>query len=387
MDRFVDRSLAGHLLAARLLPYAEPPDVIIVARSPAGLPVAEVLAWELTAPLYGLATLADGAVANRQVILTDDGLADADALTDAIATLRAAHPRRLVIALPVASAAAADALRAVADEVITVLTPARVPCVADWYVAPPHRRGATDDPHASAPWDAAVADAMQATASARPVTVPADHSRLSAVLTEPTEARGLALLAYLPGTDGAAERRAIRQALHASGVITLELELLDDLELADGAVHRARCADLPLLAERVLLGAAWLGDATARPAHPLAAVGIGPGAAPALLAATRRPDLIDAVVAIDGYPDAVGCALTTARTPALLLAEDRDRTVVAAHHHAMHLHDGERHFVLLPSDDADRIARTARLTAAWIGTHLALVPTPADGLVAISATP
>ncbi|MET0728725.1 MAG: phosphoribosyltransferase [Acidimicrobiales bacterium] len=69
----------------------------------------------------------------RDVVLVDDGLATGVTAEASLRALRGRHPRRLVLAVPVAAADTADRLRALADEVITVQSPIDFRAVGQWY--------------------------------------------------------------------------------------------------------------------------------------------------------------------------------------------------------------------------------------------------------------
>ena len=75
------------------------------------------------------------AVAGRDVLLVDDGLATGVTARAALGELRAEHPRRLVFAAPVCAPQSAAALRAEgdADEVVCVAAPAVLGAVSRWY--------------------------------------------------------------------------------------------------------------------------------------------------------------------------------------------------------------------------------------------------------------
>jgi putative phosphoribosyl transferase len=72
-------------------------------------------------------------IADRTVVLVDDGIATGVSARAALRWLRTRGPRRLVLATPVASSAALDRLRGEADEVVTLQIPGRFGAVSGWY--------------------------------------------------------------------------------------------------------------------------------------------------------------------------------------------------------------------------------------------------------------
>jgi putative phosphoribosyl transferase len=72
-------------------------------------------------------------VADRTVIVVDDGLATGATMHAAVTALRTLSPARIVVATPVASHEAVDALRTVADECVCAYLPARLYSVGQWY--------------------------------------------------------------------------------------------------------------------------------------------------------------------------------------------------------------------------------------------------------------
>ena len=192
-ERFIDRTDAGKLLAAKLIQYAGRQDTIVLALPRGGVPVAFEIARTLRAPLDvfmvrklglpGHEELAMGAIATggvmvlntdvvahlyipqrtidtitrqeqhelkrrellyrgdrpapdvrgKTVILVDDGLATGSTMRAAIAALRKSEPGRLVIAVPVAPPSEVAELESEVDEVVCVFTPKGFDGVSRWY--------------------------------------------------------------------------------------------------------------------------------------------------------------------------------------------------------------------------------------------------------------
>jgi putative phosphoribosyl transferase len=72
-------------------------------------------------------------VAGKTVILIDDGLATGATMAAAAAALRAQHPARLIVAVPVSATETCEAFRDLADEVVCAATPEPFVAVGQWY--------------------------------------------------------------------------------------------------------------------------------------------------------------------------------------------------------------------------------------------------------------
>jgi len=73
-------------------------------------------------------------LANRIVILIDDGLATGSTMRAAAHAVRAQRPARVIIAVPVGAPQTCSELAAIADEVTCVNTPEPFSAVGQWYL-------------------------------------------------------------------------------------------------------------------------------------------------------------------------------------------------------------------------------------------------------------
>lgn len=193
MTLFANRTEAGKVLAKRLQHLAGRTDVVVLALPRGGVPVAVVVARDLDAPLdvlvvrkigapgheeFAIGAIASGNVRvlshniidqlgisperldelverqqaelerrerqyrgdrpfpdleDQTVIVVDDGLATGSTMEAAVKALRQHHPRKIIVAVPVAPPNIPSELSAAADEVIAVHQPPDFQAVGQFY--------------------------------------------------------------------------------------------------------------------------------------------------------------------------------------------------------------------------------------------------------------
>lgn len=72
-------------------------------------------------------------ISKRTVILVDDGLATGATMRAAAQAVQAQHPKRLIVAVPIASRQACEELQSSADEVFCCAAPEPFTAVGAWY--------------------------------------------------------------------------------------------------------------------------------------------------------------------------------------------------------------------------------------------------------------
>ena len=72
-------------------------------------------------------------LANKTVILIDDGLATGSTMRAAVAAIRRQEPAQIIVAVPVGAPSTCDEMRDVADDVVCLRTPEPFVAVGLWY--------------------------------------------------------------------------------------------------------------------------------------------------------------------------------------------------------------------------------------------------------------
>ena len=192
-QKFLNRIQAGQMLAQKLQAYKNHEDVLVLALPRGGVPVAFEVATHLNVPLDicivrklgvpGHKELAMGAIAaeniivlnqdiidslgidqeqisqvinqelqelrrrdqvyrghqppvnvhNKIVILIDDGIATGATIRAAIAILRQQQPRKIIVAVPIASLSICKEFRLEVDDVVCLQSPEFMSAIGWWY--------------------------------------------------------------------------------------------------------------------------------------------------------------------------------------------------------------------------------------------------------------
>jgi len=220
---------------------------------------------------------------------------------------------------------------------------------------------------------------MKATMELTPVLVAAGSATLAGDLSTPAGAKGLVVFAHGSGSSRFSPRnRYVADVLNERSIGTLLVDLLTaEEEREDQFTARLRF-DIGLLTDRVVAVADWLAlqtQAIGGPPHALGVFGASTGAAAALLAAVRRPRLVQAVVSRGGRPDLAGPEVALVRAPTLLIVGGRDTEVLEMNRDAMAQMKCETKLEIVPGathlfEEPGALAKVARLAADWFSTHL-----------------
>jgi len=169
-----------------------------------------------------------------------------------------------------------------------------------------------------------------------PVTVEIGSIHLFGDLAMPPEATGLVLFAHGSGSSRHSPRnQAVAQSLNAAGLATLLFDLLTAEEEVIDLITRQLRFNIELLAKRLVAATDWVARQPATATLHIGYFGSSTGAAAALIAAAKRPDLVQAVVSRGGRPDLAMRVLPLVLAPTLLIVGGHDQPVIAMNKEAL----------------------------------------------------
>lgn len=309
-------------------------------------------------------------VRGRTVILVDDGIATGFTAQTAIKVLRGRGARRVILAAPVAPAAALQRFRQVADEVVFLATPEPFWAIGQWYG---DFSQVTDDQVRAAlaafPVPGEKAEQGERAVECR-IELPG--VRLYGDLTIPAGPWGLVIFAHGSGSSRLSPRnRSVAAALNQAGLATLLFDLLTDAEERD----RSNVFDIRLLAQRLVLVTRWAQDRPDVRDLDIGYFGASTGAAAALLAAAELGDDVRAVVSRGGRPDLAGSRLPEVLSPTLLIVGGRDDVVIELNRQAEARMSCERRLVVVPGathlfEEPGTLEKVSDLALRWFEIFL-----------------
>lgn len=326
-------------------------------------------------------------VAGRTVILIDDGVATGASMYAAIQAVRQMNPKKLVVAAPVAPNSTYNWLRTEADELVIPRVPEYFYAVGQFYE---HFSQTTDEEvimllHSAEQFHTTKAARPDGSASEsvsvpfqQDVLIPAGHVTLQGTLTLPVRARGVVLFVHGSGSSRRSARNLyVAEVLQKNGLGTLLFDLLTaEEEAVDHRTAELRF-NIPLLTERLLGATEWVRRNERAGSLSIGYFGASTGAAAALVAAARLPQVIGAVVSRGGRPDLAGESPRFVCAPTLLIVGSRDEIVITLNRQAMAvLKCQTKQLILVPGathlfEEAGALEEVARVASDWLVHYLA----------------
>ena len=149
-----------------------------------------------------------------------------------------------------------------------------------------------------------------------------------------------------------------------------------DLLTVEEEQDRRNVFDIALLSHRLVEAMIEIGRNARLSPLPIGLFGASTGGGAALHAASRRPDLVRAVVSRGGRPDLAGVdALEKVACPTLLIVGENDRQVIALNRTAASLLRCPHEIVIIPGaghlfEESGTMMQVIDHASRWFRTHL-----------------
>lgn len=216
---------------------------------------------------------------------------------------------------------------------------------------------------------------------AKHLSIEAGAATLGAVLRVPPEARGIVLFAHGSGSSRLSPRNNyVAEQLAAAHLATLLFDLLTGQEERLDALTAELRFDIAFLTQRLMEATAWVQADPGLEPLAIAYFGASTGAAAALTAAARIPQ-VRAVVSRGGRPDLAGPALAQVRAPTLLIVGGNDPEVLELTRRALAQMTCEAQLAIVPHathlfPERGALEQVAELASRWLALHLERTPDP-----------
>lgn len=209
-----------------------------------------------------------------------------------------------------------------------------------------------------------------------PIRIAVDRVILEGDLAIPPEAKGIVVFVHGSGSSRFSSRnRFVAQFLQRDGLATLLFDLLTKQEEEiDNYTMKLRF-DIGLLAERLAGVTEWVTSQGETGNLSVGYFGASTGAAAALIAETRNPAAVHAIVSRGGRPDLAGQALGRVRAPTLLIVGGNDQQVILLNEQAMGQMNAPKKMVIIPGathlfEEPGTLESAAKLASQWFRQYL-----------------
>jgi putative phosphoribosyl transferase len=210
----------------------------------------------------------------------------------------------------------------------------------------------------------------------RLLRIQTDDVELEGFLVIPANAIGLVVFAHGSGSSRHSSRnKYVASILQKAGLGTLLFDLLTQEEEAIDLRTRNLRFDIPMLARRVAGVTDWLRSQPLTQNYAIGYFGASTGAAAALIAASRHPHTVHAVVSRGGRPDLADNALPHVGAATLLIVGGEDLPVLELNWEAYRLLRCKKQLEIIPGathlfEEPGTLDMAARLARDWFRENL-----------------
>jgi len=208
------------------------------------------------------------------------------------------------------------------------------------------------------------------------VHIQIEGQALDGILGVPDNAWGVVVFAHGLGSSRFSSRNQfVAQELRRKGLATLLFDLHTAVEREANGFAHTLSPNVDLLADRVTAATDWLLAQPFVAELSIGYFGSSTGAAAALVACTRRPKLIEAVVTRSGRPDLAVPVLPDVQAPTLLIVGSRDVPILQMNEEAQQHFSVETALEVIPGathlfGEPGALEKAARLAHNWFRQYL-----------------
>lgn len=209
------------------------------------------------------------------------------------------------------------------------------------------------------------------------VRIPCPGALLHGDLSIPAGAQGLVIFAHGSGSSRRSPRnRLVAEVMHHRRLATLLFDLLTPAEAASEARTGALRFNIPMLTDRLMAAARWARGEKKTSNLGIGLFGASTGAAAALCAAARIPE-IQALVSRGGRTDLAGVDTSRVTAPTLLIVGELDESVLKWNGESLALLPGIKHLARISGathlfEEPGTLDEVAALAASWFEHYLSI---------------
>ncbi len=208
------------------------------------------------------------------------------------------------------------------------------------------------------------------------VKIPSGTATINGNLEVPEGASRIVLFAHGSGSSRFSPRNTyVAGLMNKEGIATLLIDLLTEEEEAVDEYTGQFRFDVDMLAKRLVDSTQWLKIRRNSKELSIGYFGASTGAAAALIAASKIPLGVRAVVSRGGRPDLAGEILAKVRAPTLLIVGGDDTEVLELNRQALKLILAEKKLEVVPGathlfEEPGKLREAAELAIDWFKKHL-----------------
>jgi len=203
------------------------------------------------------------------------------------------------------------------------------------------------------------------------VSIPVGEIRLKGILSIPEDCMAIVVFSHGSGSSRLSKRNQnVAESLQKKGFGTLLFDLLTPEE----DLYYLNRFEIDMLHERLIAATKWLQKHPSAKDLGIAYFGASTGAASALKAAAKLPEVF-AVVSRGGRPDLVLDSIADIKTPCLLIVGKLDTEVLSLNQKAYEKLSCEKHLEIVDGashlfEEEGKLQEVANLASIWFKSHV-----------------